>query len=59
MPPSEASVPDGEWLAYGRTRGGSHYSPLADIKLIYEDSDYVIAHTSELKEKVQDIMMDM
>ena len=23
------------------------------------DSDYVIAHTSELKEKVQDIMMDM
>ena len=34
-------------------------TPLADIKLIYEDSDYVIAHTSELKEKVQDIMMDM
>ena len=33
--------------------------PLSDIKLIYEDSDYVIAHTSELKEKVQDIMMDM
>ena len=32
LPPSEASVPDGEWLAYGRTRGGSHYSPLADIK---------------------------
>ena len=34
-------------------------TPLADIKLIYEDSDYVTAHTSELKEKVQDIMMDM
>ena len=34
-------------------------TPLAEIKLIYEDSDYVIAHTSELKEKVQDIMMDM
>ena len=34
-------------------------TPLADIKLIYEDSDYVIAHTSELKERVQDIMMDM
>lgn len=32
LPPSEASVPDGEWLAYGRTRGGSHYSPLADLK---------------------------
>ena len=30
-------------------------TPLADIKLIYEDSDYVIAHTSELKEKVQDM----
>ena len=34
-------------------------TPLAEIKLIYEDSDYVIAHTAELKEKVQDIMMDM
>ena len=34
-------------------------TPLAEIKLIYEDSDYVIAHTTELKEKVQDIMMDM
>ena len=34
-------------------------TPLAEIKLIFEDSDYVIAHTSELKEKVQDIMMDM
>lgn len=34
-------------------------TPLADLKVIYEDSDYVIAHTSELKEKVQDIMMDM
>ena len=34
-------------------------TPLAEINLIYEDSDYVIAHTAELKEKVQDIMMDM
>lgn len=32
LPPSEASVPEGEWHAYGRTHGGSHYSPLADIK---------------------------
>ena len=31
LPPSEAAVPAEEWLAYGRTRGGSHYSPLADI----------------------------
>lgn len=32
LPPSEAAVPAEDWLAYGRTRGGSHYSPLADIK---------------------------
>ena len=32
---------------------------LSEIYLIYEDSDYVIANTSALKEKVQDIMMDM
>ena len=32
---------------------------LGDIYLIFEDSDYVIANTSALKEKVQDIMMDM
>lgn len=34
-------------------------APLSDIYLIYEDSDYVIEHTAELKEKVLDIMMDM
>ena len=32
---------------------------LGDIYLIFEDSDYVIANTSNLKEKVLDIMMDM
>ena len=32
---------------------------LGDIYLIFEDSDYVIANTSALKEKVLDIMMDM
>ena len=32
---------------------------LSEIYLIFEDSDYVIANTSALKEKVQDIMMDM
>lgn len=32
---------------------------LAEIKLIYEDSDYVIANTTALKEKVLDILMDM
>ena len=32
---------------------------LGDIYLIYEDSDYVIANTTALKEKVLDIMMDM
>jgi quinoprotein glucose dehydrogenase len=31
LPPSEAAVPADEWLAYGRTRGGSHYSPLDTI----------------------------
>ena len=34
-------------------------TPLSEIYLIYEDSDYVIAHTEELKEKVLEIMMDM
>ncbi len=31
-------------------------TPLTDIFLAYEDSDYVIAHTSELKTKVGDII---
>ena len=31
-------------------------TPLADIFLAYEDSDYVIAHTKDLKEKVGDIL---
>ncbi|MGQ2905885.1 MAG: membrane-bound PQQ-dependent dehydrogenase, glucose/quinate/shikimate family [Neoaquamicrobium sediminum] len=31
LPPSEASVPPEQWVAYGRTSGGSHYSPLAAI----------------------------
>jgi quinoprotein glucose dehydrogenase len=31
LPPSEQSVPPEQWLAYGRTQGGSHYSPLDQI----------------------------
>ena len=31
LPPSEASVDPAQWVAYGRTPGGSHYSPLAAI----------------------------
>ncbi|MCV0394810.1 MAG: membrane-bound PQQ-dependent dehydrogenase, glucose/quinate/shikimate family [Rhizobiaceae bacterium] len=31
LPPSEAAVPAGDWVAYGRTPGGSHYSPLSAI----------------------------
>ena len=31
-------------------------SPLADIVLAYEDSNYVIAHTAELKTRVGDIL---
>ena len=31
LPPSEAAVPADQWPAYGRTPGGSHYSPLDDI----------------------------
>lgn len=31
LPPSEAAVPPEEWIAYGRTAGGSHFSPLAAI----------------------------
>ena len=31
-------------------------TPLADIQLAYEDSEYVIAHTAELKTRVGDIM---
>ena len=31
-------------------------TPLDDIKLAYEDSDYVIAHTAELKTRVGDIL---
>jgi quinoprotein glucose dehydrogenase len=31
LPPSEANVPPEQWVAYGRTSGGSHYSPLAAI----------------------------
>ena len=31
-------------------------TPLADIALAYEDSEYVIAHTAELKTRVGDIM---
>ncbi len=33
--------------------------PLNDIFLIFEDSDYVIAHTDEFKEKIQDIITDI
>lgn len=31
-------------------------TPLADIKLAFEDSEYVIAHTAEMKEKVGEII---
>src|SRR5690606_18934738 len=31
LPPSETSVEAEQWVAYGRTPGGSHYSPLAAI----------------------------
>lgn len=31
LPSSEATVPPEEWHAYGRTPGGSHYSPLTAI----------------------------
>ena len=37
--------------------GNPYMTPLADIKLIFEDSAYVTSHTKELKEKVQEIMM--
>lgn len=37
--------------------GNEFMTPLADIQLIFEDSEYVTSHTKELKEKVQDIMM--
>ncbi len=37
--------------------GNDYMTPMADIKLIFEDSDYVTSHTAELKEKVQEIMM--
>jgi quinoprotein glucose dehydrogenase len=31
LPPSESVTPPAEWVAYGRTQGGSHYSPLDAI----------------------------
>lgn len=37
--------------------GNDYMTPMADIQLIFEDSDYVTSHTAELKEKVQEIMM--
>jgi iron(III) transport system substrate-binding protein len=37
--------------------GNDYMTPMSDIKLIFEDSDYVTSHTAELKQKVQDIMM--
>ena len=39
--------------------GNEWMTPLADITLIFEDSAYVMEHTADLKEKVQDIMMDI
>lgn len=39
--------------------GNDYMAPLADIDLIYEDSEYVMAHTQDIKDKVQDIIMDM
>lgn len=31
LPPSETSTDAGQWVAYGKTPGGSHYSPLTAI----------------------------
>ncbi|GHU80288.1 iron(III)-binding protein [Clostridia bacterium] len=39
--------------------GNEWMTPLSDINLIFEDSEYVTNHTNELKDKVQDIMMDI
>ncbi|MDR0395783.1 MAG: extracellular solute-binding protein [Oscillospiraceae bacterium] len=36
--------------------GNEYMTPLSDIQLIFEDSEYVTSHTNELKDKVQDIM---
>ena len=36
-----------------------YMTPMNDINLIFEDSEYVTSHTDELKEKVQDIIMDI
>ncbi len=39
--------------------GGNEYmKPLSDIKLIFEDSDYVTGNTQALKDRVQDIIME-
>ncbi|GHU72446.1 iron(III)-binding protein [Clostridia bacterium] len=37
--------------------GNEWMTPLGDIQLAFEDSEYVTSHTNDLKEKVQDIMM--
>lgn len=37
--------------------GNEWMTPLDQIKLIFEDSEYVTNHTGELKEKIQEIMM--
>lgn len=39
--------------------GGNEYmKPLGEIKLIFEDTEYVPSHTQALKDKVQDIIME-
>ncbi|MDR2504477.1 MAG: extracellular solute-binding protein [Oscillospiraceae bacterium] len=39
--------------------GNEWMTPLGDIKLIFEDSEYVMEHTPEIKEKIQEIMMEI
>jgi iron(III) transport system substrate-binding protein len=39
--------------------GNEWMTPLEDLFLIFEDSVYVMEHTGDLKEKVQDIIMDI
>lgn len=39
--------------------GNEFMTPMNEIHLIFEDSDYVTSHTSEIKDKIQDVIMDI
>lgn len=39
--------------------GNEFMTPMSEIHLIFEDSDYVTSHTSEIKDKIQDVIMDI